>query len=146
MTMKLRVQATTKKDSARRQIEAAIAFWKKQEFDCSITLAGAAEEQCRHETRASLFETIKAAIMRRGIEEKDFVNTLNETRNWLKHKTSNLSDQRDIGETETILMLVRAISNYHAEFDDDGSDAIGEFVIWCQDHWIPKLASMEDRL
>lgn len=128
--MREKDKPVTKQLAAVRQINAAILHLHAQEYECAITLAGAAEDLLGDTEPNHLW---KVLMQRRPQDhsEKEWATMFNATRNWLKHPTENLGDQRHIDEFETVIMLIRATSKFIARFGK-GSKEMSDFVEWCR--------------
>jgi hypothetical protein len=88
--------AMTKKEAAFRQITAAIKHFESEEYECAITLAGAAEGQLFTEDGSrDLFSELKMRVPPEFKDKQEWVARLNETRDWLKHPTPQLGDEWD---------------------------------------------------
>jgi hypothetical protein len=122
----------TKQQAALSQIHGAIAHLHAQEYECAITLAGAAEDLLIHAEPDHLW---KVLMQRRPADhnEKEWAAMFNETRNWLKHPTEDLSDERQIDEFETVIMLIRATSKFIGKYRK-GSSEMEAFIEWCRAH------------
>jgi hypothetical protein len=110
----------TKQQAALRQINAAISHLHVGEYECAITLAGAAEDLLGDTEPGHLW---KVLMQRRPNDhsEKEWAAMFNETRNWLKHPTENLGDARHIEEFEAVIMLIRATSKFMARYNNKAS-------------------------
>lgn len=128
--MRERDKPTTKQQAALRQIHGAIGHLYAQEYDCAITLAGAAEDLPIHAEPDHLW---KVLMRRRPFDHngKEWAAMFNQTRDWLKHPTENLADERHIDEFETVIMLVRATSKFIGKFRK-GSKKMEEFIEWAR--------------
>jgi hypothetical protein len=127
-----------KQQAALRQIHAAISHLHVQEYECVITLAGAAEDLLGDVEPDHLW---KALMESKPLDrsEREWATEFNETRNWLKHPTENLGDVRYIDEFEAVVMLMRATSKFMARYDNMGSQEMGDFIEWCREHnYAPK--------
>jgi hypothetical protein len=122
----------TKQLAALRQINAAILHLHAGEYECAITLAGAAEDLLADTEPDHLW---KVLMQRRPQDhsEKEWAAMFNETRNWLKHPTTVLGEERYIDEFETVIMLIRATSKFIARYGK-GSKEMEGFVEWCRKH------------
>ena len=127
----------TKQQAALRQINAAILHLHAGEHECAITLAGAAEDLLGDTEPDHLWKVLMTRKPQ-GHSEKEWATMFNETRNWLKHPTETLGDERSIDEFETVIMLIRATSKFIARYGK-GSKQMGDFVEWCRKHnYAPK--------
>jgi hypothetical protein len=103
----------TKKEAVLRQINAAIQHFEKKEYECAITLAGAAEGQLATEEGSKhLFGELKVRVPPEFKNEKDWVNWLNATRDWLKHETPQWGDEWEIEEYGAAIMILRAVTKF----------------------------------
>jgi hypothetical protein len=79
----------TKKEAALRQITAAIVHFEKKDYECAITLAGAAEgELPTNKASKHLFHELRVRVPPEFKNEKNLTNWVNATRDWLKHETA----------------------------------------------------------
>jgi|SRR5580704_12066071 hypothetical protein len=103
----------TKKEAALRQINAAIQHFELKEYECAITLAGAAEGQMEGaEGSRHLFEELKVRVPPEFKNENEWVSWLNSTRDWLKHETPQLGDEWEINDYEAAIMILRAVTKF----------------------------------
>jgi hypothetical protein len=109
---------TTKEVSARRQINAAIAHLHKGDFECAITLAGAAEGQLPDTEHFYLFK-----ILNKIRERYD----PNAHQNWLKHPSG--PECITITEFAVTLAISRAIQKFVAVSQSSTKDFEG-FSRW----------------
>jgi hypothetical protein len=92
---------TNKKLSARRQTIAAIEHLHKKDYECAITLAGAAEGQVKEKTITHLFRLI---LKRFSSDEANvFIH-------WMKHPSG--PETAEIEELEVVITIIRAIQKY----------------------------------
>ncbi len=104
----------TKKEAATRQITAAIKHFEHKEYECAVTLAGAAEGQLSTKDGSKhLFEELKIRMPPELKDEKDWSSWLNATRDWLKHRTPHWGDEWEVTERAAALMIARAITKFH---------------------------------
>lgn len=122
------VYTLTKKEAASRQIHAAISHLYNEEYECVITLAGAAEDILGNIEPLHLW---KVLMHKRpdGHSEKEWSTILTETRNWLKHPADSLGPKRKISEVEAAIMLIRAVSKFHAQYKES-TETMQQFVMW----------------
>ncbi len=113
---------TTKQLSALRQTKAAIEHLHKNQLECAITLAAAAEGQLPETTIEYLFR-----LLRRLAPDDDF----NLVINWLKHPSGPTG--ATISEFEATLTIARAIQKFVAvyrasckEFEEFSEWAVAE--------------------
>jgi hypothetical protein len=122
----------SKKQAAIRQIHAAIFHFRRKQYECAVTLAGAAEDLLGDTEPDHLW---KVLMQRKPQDrsEREWAAMFNETRNWLKHPTDNLGSERYIDEFETVIMLIRAVSKFTARYGESSAN-MEEFVVWCREH------------
>ena len=107
-------RSVTKKEAARRQITAAIEHYEKGEYECAITLAGAAEGQLTtKEEDNHLFKELKVRRPPEFNSEKEWVDWLNAARDWLKHPTPQWGDEWAIDDFSAGTMILRAITKFN---------------------------------
>jgi hypothetical protein len=107
-------RTVTKKVAACRQITAAIKHYEQREYECAITLAGAAEGQLT--TNADdefLFNELRRRVPPEFKDESEWVNWLNAGYLWLKHSTPQLGDEWVIDDRSAEIMILRAISKFN---------------------------------
>jgi hypothetical protein len=114
----------TKLEGAARQVEAAIEALRRGDFDVAITLAGAAEGMLDREG-THLFQYLRNAAQVRNIDQKSWIASLNQARDWLKHPTNELPDSLRIDPHEAAFMIARAMSKL-----ERWSTNMEEFKIW----------------
>jgi hypothetical protein len=115
-TLNLRVseRTVTKKEAARRQITAAIEHYEKGEYECAITLAGAAEGQfTAKDDDSHLFSELRGRRPPEFGSESEWVNWLNASRDWLKHPTPQWGDEWVMDDFGAGLMVLRAINKFN---------------------------------
>lgn len=103
---------TTKKLSALRQILMAIKCMDSIDYECAITLAGAAENQIDEklipaETPVFLFRVLRSKFVAKPVNE-DIV--------WMKHPSGD--DSREVTQFNTVLTIARAIHKYVAAYQE----------------------------
>ncbi|MGB7102394.1 MAG: hypothetical protein WBD95_26975 [Xanthobacteraceae bacterium] len=103
---------TTKKLSALRQILMAIKCIDSVDYECAITLAGAAEGQIDEKqipegTRPHLFRVLRA---------KFAPEPVNEDVTWMKHPSGAFD--RDVTQFDVALTIARAIQKYVATYQE----------------------------
>src|SRR5262245_11900987 len=96
---------TTKQNSAMRQACAAIEHFHKGNYECAITLAGAAEGQVPASDPLYLFKIIRRVFS--GDETNKFIN-------WMKHNSG--PDSATISEQEVVVTIARAIQKFVAAY------------------------------
>jgi hypothetical protein len=109
MNPEKKVMTLTKAEGALRQINAAIeAFWRG-DFDIAVTLSGAAEGMLERK-EAHLFLHIRDAPQVQHVPKKEWIETLNQERDWLKHNNSDDSATMEIHRAAAAFMIARAAS------------------------------------
>jgi hypothetical protein len=132
------IEAMTKKEAALRQINAAIKHFDDKEYECAITLAGAAEGQLEtKEEDRHLFEELKGRVPPEFKSEKEWVSWLNATRDWLKHETPQLSDDWEINEYGAAIMILRAVTEFQWAYKQGTKRMEGFLEHWRQGAYSP---------
>jgi hypothetical protein len=104
----------TKKDAALRQITAAIKHFEDKEYECAITLAGAAEGQLTTEAESKhLFKELRFRVPPEFKDEREWMSWLNASRDWLKHPTPNWRDEWEITEPAAAITIARAVTKFN---------------------------------
>ena len=88
------------------------ALFENKDYECAITLAGAAEGQLATEESKHLFHELKVRVPPEFKNEKDWTNWLNVTRDWLKHETPQWRDEWEITEPTAAIMIARAVTKF----------------------------------
>lgn len=104
----------SKVDAARAQLECAIRLYDEDDWVCALTLAGAAEEVLPPGEAPDVFSSIARQALAKNITPKSARDSANEARNWLKHSGDDHPPSIEIGETDAALMIVRAMTRFHA--------------------------------
>src|SRR5260221_9155860 len=102
-----------------RKIHAAIEHLKRQDFECAITLAAAAEGMLPSTENPYFHEKVKAFAA--GLpQEAEGAKGPNDVITWLKHGTYNgqKCDSATIEHFECVATIWRAISKFIAVYDD----------------------------
>jgi hypothetical protein len=117
VSLEVRQRTVTKKEAALRQITAAIEHYNKGEYECAITLAGAAEGQLTvKDADNHLFKQLKERVPPEFKDERDWASWLNATRDWLKHETPQWGDQWVISDYSAGIMISRAITKFNRAY------------------------------
>lgn len=112
---------TTKELAAKRQIHAAILLFRtRDEFECAITLAAAAEGLLPETDELHIFKVLKDSPDFKGLDINRFIN-------WLKHPEG--PNAAKISEFEVTLIIIRAISKFAAIYKKQ-SGLMSDFVKW----------------
>jgi len=122
-------RVVTKKEAACRQIDVAVRLFHEGEYESAVTLACAAEGQLGDGDDSHLFLHLKGRRPSQFNNEREWVNFLNQTRDWLKHPTPQLEETRPIAQFEVWVMLVRACTKYYAVFREE-SKTMEQFSLW----------------
>jgi hypothetical protein len=123
-----------------RQINRAIDFAIQGEYECAITLAGAAEGMLPETWKPYFYERIKEVPQLARIKEEGGATGPNDFKNWLKHSTlvrgGPRIDNATIPAEESVAMVYRAVTKFHAVYDDLSPQMI-RFLNWMGD-WLQK--------
>lgn len=111
----------SKLDAAHIQLDAAIDHYFDDDYVCSITLAGAAEDILAGLLQASgeqspfefLHEWYQKEYGVNHTKTKFSREVANLSRNWLKHAGEDAETSLEVIKQESILMLMRALPCYH---------------------------------
>ncbi len=114
---------TSKKDSAQRQIESAIALLRQRKLDCAITLAAAAENMLPTTDEPHLHQALQTYH-----DHNEF--DINLVINWLKHSGEPFN--AIIAESEGVIVIARAITKFIA-IHFQASQPMVEFIEWAID-------------
>jgi hypothetical protein len=119
---------TTRQLAAFFQIRAAIDHFYKEEFECAVTLAAAAEGIIPDAKDEYLFTILNAS---KGLD-------LNAFQNWLKHGKYNgkYIDSIVIDGFIAVVSLQRAITKFVAVYEKEPED-MEDFINWCRDNGYP---------
>ena len=125
-------RVVSKKDAARLQILTACTLLFEGNWECAMTLAGAAEGQIPETKNAivpDIFTRIKSVLGKNYASEREHVSFENSERDWLKHN----SDQSNklIYEFKAFMMVARAASKYWSVYRDNSEDiqALNKWLI-----------------
>jgi hypothetical protein len=120
-----------------RQMHAAIEHLHRGEFECAITLAGAAEGMLPDTDRPHFRQKVKELSARPEIKAAEGATGPNDYINWLKHGTLVKGGPRfetaTITELEMIAVVWRAITKFHATYDYQTSQMVS-FAKWAKTH------------
>jgi hypothetical protein len=119
-----KIVETTKKESAQRQTERAIKFFRDGDLDCAITLAAAAEGMLPDTANPHLFQALKDHEAFQHMQYNLIIN-------WLKHSNSAASsaERATIDEFEATIIIARAITKFIAVYRCS-CKPFEEFMIW----------------
>lgn len=107
----------TKKQASLRQLHAAIDHLRDGEYECAITLAGAAEGQLAGVRKVDFWSVLKFVATEGQPNLKAVISELNETRDWLKHPTPQLDDSRYLHMDEAWIACLRAAMQFVSVFE-----------------------------
>ena len=111
----------TKKQASLRQLHAAIEHLWNGDYECAVTLAGAAEGQLAGRAERDFWQLLKIVALQERTDRKSVIAELNETRDWLKHPTSQLEDYRFIHVDDAWLACLRAAMQFVSVFKQQSS-------------------------
>jgi hypothetical protein len=106
----------TKKQASLRQLHAAIDHLRDGDYECAITLAGAAEGQLAGRSEFDFWQTLKIVATEGRPNLKAVISEFNETRDWLKHPTLQLDDPRYVHVDEAWIACLRAAMQFTSVF------------------------------
>lgn len=110
-----------KKQAALRQLHAAIDHLREGNYECSITLAGAAEGMLAGQKNVDFWKVLKFIASQDYKSEKEAIAELNETRDWLKHPTPQLDNLRGMHIDEAAIACLRAAMQFRSVFHQSSS-------------------------
>jgi hypothetical protein len=112
----------SKLDAAKIQLDRAIDCYFENDHICAITLAGASEDILNSLIELHNSEAVGAfkhllnfyrKTNNTNIQPKEFSRKIaNQVRNWLKHGKDDADSECEIGERDSIFMLMRAVPAY----------------------------------
>jgi hypothetical protein len=114
---------TTKKLSAMRQMLAAIRMLESVDYECAITLAGAAEGQIDEK----LISGVSGPHLFRVLRSVWAKEPMNEDITWMKHSSGH--DEREVTQFHAVLIIARAIQKYVAAYKETHV-RFEEFSVW----------------
>jgi len=114
-----------------RQACAAIAHFHKGEYECAITLAGAAEGQVPSSDPLYFFKLIRRKFS--GDETNLYIN-------WMKHGSG--PDTATISEQEVVVTIIRAIQKFVAAYEASCKE-FNDFSDWCINNGYTKTLLVE---
>ena len=115
------IRLVTKKQASLRQLHAAINHLRESDYECAITLAGAAEGQLAGRREVDFWLMLKLVASEGRPDLKKVVSELNETRDWLKHPTPQLEDSRYLHVEDAWLACLRAAMQFVTVFREQSS-------------------------
>jgi hypothetical protein len=105
-----------------RQIHCAIEHLHRGDYECAITLAGAAEGMLPDTWKPHFRQKVKALSQSSEIQEEGGAIGENDYINWLKHGSLKRGgprfDATTIPVEESLVVVYRAITKYNAVYDD----------------------------
>jgi len=103
------------------QIDTAIEMFYRRNWGCAITLALAAETQIPNP------ETTFVTSKLRSVYGAEFIDRLNEPRNWLKHPSG--PDTATLLEMDAFIAILRSISKFSSQYRA-WSEPMAKFDAW----------------
>ena len=126
-----------------RQIHRAIEHLHRGDFECAITLAGAAEGILPDTNEAHFRQKVKALSKSPEIKAAGGATGPNDYINWLKHgrvtKNGPRVENATIPAEESVAVIWRAITKYNATYNDL-SPQMAEFSNWAKE-WLQQQRS-----
>jgi hypothetical protein len=127
-----------------RQIHCAMEHLHGGDYECAITLAGAAEGMLDTDEQ-HFYQRLREFSRRPEIRAEGGATGPNDYKNWLKHGTLTIGGPRienaTIPAEESVAMVWRAITKYNAAYDDM-SPQMQSFRNWMGD-WLQKELKSE---
>ena len=125
--------------AAMRQINAAIEHLHRQDFECAITLAGAAEGMLPDTDAPHFRKRVKELSAHPEIKAAGGATGPNDYINWLKHGTMVKGGPRmetaTITEVEVIGTIWRAITKFQITYTDVRTPQMLSFEKWARTHF-----------
>ena len=120
-----------------RQIHAAIDHLHRGDFECAITLAGAAEGILPNTNEPHFRQRVKSLSASPGIRAEGGATGPNDYINWLKHGQTERGGPRietaTISEIEMIAVIWRAITKFQATYNYTTTQ-MQNFAEWAKSH------------
>ena len=128
----------TKKEAAVRQINAAIRHLYNEDYECAVTLAGAAEGMLpdTDEARYIFKELAGVETPPEFKDQRDWIAWLNAARDWLKHTTPHRGDEWNLTEMDVVIMVLRAVSTFQWTYHQS-TLRFEDFYKWCHERGYP---------
>ena len=128
-----------------RQIHAAIEHINRGDFECAITLAGAAEGMLPNTDEPHFRQ--KMLALEKAMAAADKFNRANTFINWLKHGTIDPGGPRHenatIGLLDPLATIYRAITKFEAVYDDLSPTFSARFISgYCSSAQTPSWSLM----
>jgi hypothetical protein len=121
-----------------RQIHCAIEHAERGDYECAITLAGAAEGMLPDTDEPHFRQKVKALSKSPEIQAEGGATGPNDYINWLKHGRCKKDGPRieavAIPAEESIAVIWRAITKYNVTYDDFSPQMLS-FAKWAKD-WL----------
>ena len=117
----------TKKQASLRQLHAAIDHLRDRDYECAITLAGAAEGQLAGRSKIDFWKILKIVASEGRADFKTVISEMNETRDWLKHPSPQLGEPRYLHVDEAWIACLRAAMQFVSVFKQQSSKMDGFF-------------------
>lgn len=122
-----------------RQINRAIDHLLTGEYECAITLAGAAEGMLPDTWKPHFRQRLQKFSKWAAIKEEGGATGPNDYKNWLKHGSFSGGPRIEaatIPAEESVAMVYRAITKYNAVYDDLSPQMLS-FINWMGE-WLQK--------
>ncbi|MDI3469911.1 MAG: hypothetical protein OJF62_001974 [Pseudolabrys sp.] len=122
--------------AAMRQIHCAIEHLHRGDYECAITLAGAAEGMLPDPDQPTFRQKVKALSQKPEIQAAGGATGPNDYINWLKHGTLNGEriGNATIPADEAPAVIWRAITKYQAVYNDRSPQMLS-FEKWARE-WL----------
>ena len=121
MTRNREIRFVTKKQASLRQLHAALDHLRDGGYESAITLAGAAEGQLSGRVEVDFWLLFKLVVREERSDLKTVISEFNETRDWLKHPTKQLSEARYLHADEAWIACLRAAMQFVSVFRQQSS-------------------------
>jgi hypothetical protein len=121
-----------------RQINAAIEHMHRGDFECAITLAGAAEGMLPDSDEAHFRQKVKELAAKPEIRAAGGATGPNDYINWLKHgqlmKGAARIENATILEIEVIAVIWRAITKFRVTYPEIRTPQMLSFENWARSY------------
>jgi hypothetical protein len=120
-----------------RQIHCAIEYLHGGDYECAITLAGAAEGMLPDTWKPHFLQKVKELSKSLEISTEGGATGPNDYTNWLKHGTldGKICETATIPAEESVVLVYRAVTKYSAVYDDLSRQMLsylGWLKVWLQ--------------
>jgi hypothetical protein len=128
-----------------RQIHCAIEHLQRGDYECAITLAGAAEGMLPDTEESHFREKVKSLSKSPEIQAEGGATGPNDYINWLKHgrirREGPRIEKATIPAEESVAVIWRAITKYEVTCNDQSPQMLS-FQNWVK-HWLEKDKNSE---